>query len=1431
MKSESLVLILALVVSSVTLWLVESSLKYMLYFFEVVLIILLFYLLSGKGMQINFKLGGILTAKLDYVFPAISTLLLMLNALKIDTVLTMICAIIVSFFLPGYVLLRLLQFHASKSWIEWLALSFALSIGLTSILFTAVLPFTTYKALLLSVVYVGISLCPLLKTRICKPCENPEVHGKDCVKHDLSDVLLLSWVIGFFVFAISSLYPQMALSPGLDIVRLFSSSRLLTLAPETVSSFYPWFHMPLANLYELSRQSIEIFQTGLAYLSVVVIFSFYVMAKAYLKDVDRRAPILATVFFSVFAGFGWLPFFREKLAVFDSSMQLDLLRISSDASYMDVGYGQGSWLWFWFRPMTVAFTVFFMLLYLLSRKDIPNRWFIPLFSFLTLTLGLIHVPELVLFTVFLLVLVLFMPKNFNLRLKGASLATLIGCAVYFSYAFVLGIFGIVKTPSMDTFLILAITAFASYLITRKSNWQGIRFSSVSRVLKSVEILTLAIALVFIVGLLTWFSSPDMFSVSYVSETYYIPLMMYPILLGITGFFALHGLIVISKTHRNNLAVVCVILFLFVLVFGKFVSFINIEIMDLLYGERRFLPAIFAAVAMLASVSFLKQASKFIRQKKKLLLAIVVSLIIITGITSTTLSIEYWNSPNDVNYYALEAAEYLSLPSNREIRTPILTAPPTTRSLAEYIPSPYVVDSYRYPIWESRYPEATSLILYSKYYPPPYLYLTNQDFDNILTRYTDSYFTKHMFPTLSEAYSNPGITVYTLPEGTPPSVDSDVLLVIPNDESVDYLYAYGMLSLGQYEYTACLISDFKTIVKGEHIILPRDDEGYLKLLENLQSQVEFQQADKEILIFNFNGSGPLVSQFFEAGNPDEGITATQIKRPDFTLNLPIDVDVPPLKKKEGVNVLAWYSNGKEQVPFAAELESDNVKLIYINVYPIVKAGLKEVAIDSRNVLYLLMSELNNGSVKDFSINENDGYVYGAKEVNSVFGACLDFDEDSFIEVPHSDMLNSINEVTIEAWIQPRNPDKGFAIVSKKASYNSLDGYTFLFDGGTFYFNVGNGTNFSPNVFIYGKLEEEQWYHLAVTYDGHRITYYVDGSEVGSTEYSGTIAANDFDLLIGKRQDETWKLDGLIYKIGIYNQAFTQSEIEMSYNQTMDKFWDSNLISPILGSLIPTVGVELPAHVNYENWVYAGNTAFFKDASLNGNIIIKSPSFTELTLDGATNVTISAEQKQINMTDIVELYINEADYGEIRANETAIHAGQGFYTRLTLANPTSYFQGDVLITVVTNNQETTEIAFQNGQLAILGQVDLYARTPSIYVNGETKFKEMYSLFSIYPQLRSLGHDLSIHGVVEFQLPVSDVYTFASEVKWDGTTSREPPIFPWSEYDSIKNMLPWLIISTIFVGFWYAIFGKRTIESNNKEMLHEQEFRENSNSRVGS
>lgn len=845
-------IIFALVASSFTLWLIESSLKYVLYFFEVALILILFCSLFGKTIKIKYETRGNTAIKFDYAFLTISAILLVLTTLKLNAVLTMVCAIIVSFFLPGYVLLRLLKFHYSESWIEWLALSFALSIGVTSIIFTAMLPFIAHKAALLSVIYVGISLCPLLKDRIYKSSEKPQAPLENRVKkHDISDVLLLLWIIAFFVLAISSLYPRMALVPGADIVRHFSSSRLLALAPETLSSAYLWFHATWANVYELSSPPMEVFQTGLAYLSVMVIFSFYVMAKAYLKDVDRRAPVLATVFFSVFAGFGWLYFLQERLITTDPSAYYSLLSDAFNRSYFDVGYAQG-WIWFWFRPITLGLTLFFILLYLLQERKLSKGTFMLIFTLILLTLNVVHFSESVVFVLFLLVLSLLKPTK-ELRLGEAAtssaLAMLTSLPLLFAYQ---NIIGMSITAPLPSHLVLLTTAsvLAIFLARLKKRPQV-------KSRKIVRWLILGVGQIYIWLLITWVFTAKTFTVTYVTAVYSVPWQFYPMLLGLSGLFAMFSSLIIVKRYSNHLVAVFLLLLLFAVLFGRALTYYNLNVSFSSYIERRIVTIAYAASAVIAPISIV-ELFKHIQKYKTVVLSALLTFIVIFSISSTFLALEsrtYVTKNLAISDDDLKLVNVLNQLGADKV---LLTVTDHSRSIAEFSPSSWIIDKYRYQLWPAIYPELPLNILFSMNKPVT-IFLQEADIQKIKQNYASSYLFNHLVSYSSSNASAINAEIISLPNITAPSPNSQTVLVIPTNQDPNIWYAYDILSQGNLNYTTALIDDITTLSKAKTLIAPTESLA-LKLISYREL---FKLKFENLIILNLDGYNDLSLNYFSS----------------------------------------------------------------------------------------------------------------------------------------------------------------------------------------------------------------------------------------------------------------------------------------------------------------------------------------------------------------------------------------------------------------------------------------------------------------------------------------------------------------------------------------------------------------------------------------
>src|SRR5262249_25604503 len=96
----------------------------------------------------------------------------------------------------------------------------------------------------------------------------------------------------------------------------------------------------------------------------------------------------------------------------------------------------------------------------------------------------------------------------------------------------------------------------------------------------------------------------------------------------------------------------------------------------------------------------------------------------------------------------------------------------------------------------------------------------------------------------------------------------------------------------------------------------------------------------------------------------------------------------------------------------------------------------------------------------------------------------------------------------------------------------------------------GTFASANVYGTGALPVNTWSHLAGTYDGATMKFYVNGVLVSSRAQSGAVTASTGALSIGGDQithdsgPHYWA--GLIDEVRIYNRALSATEVQTDMN---------------------------------------------------------------------------------------------------------------------------------------------------------------------------------------------------------------------------------------------------------------------------------------------
>jgi fibronectin type 3 domain-containing protein len=189
-----------------------------------------------------------------------------------------------------------------------------------------------------------------------------------------------------------------------------------------------------------------------------------------------------------------------------------------------------------------------------------------------------------------------------------------------------------------------------------------------------------------------------------------------------------------------------------------------------------------------------------------------------------------------------------------------------------------------------------------------------------------------------------------------------------------------------------------------------------------------------------------------------------------------------------------------------------------------------------------------TVTDQSGNGNNGTITNATwsgAGNGKYANSLTFNGTSaYVSVPNSASLGLTTGMTLEAWVKP----------AAQSSYN-----TVIFKERTGYYAdalyANTDTNRpSANVYTTGdhelkgtaQLALNTWTHLAATYNGSTLLLYVNGTQVGSVAFTGSIVSSTGPLKIGGNAIWGEWFNGQIDEVRVYNRALSAAEITADMN---------------------------------------------------------------------------------------------------------------------------------------------------------------------------------------------------------------------------------------------------------------------------------------------
>ncbi|RLI08543.1 hypothetical protein DRO32_02130, partial [Candidatus Bathyarchaeota archaeon] len=859
---------------------------------------------------------------LDSVFLASSTILLLSTLLAIDKLLSSLLSILLVFFMPGYIFLRLLRFpreNSSTSEILIFSLPYSTLLMAFTGLIVAVIPDKSAVARgLTSLSSVASAVILMLDVRTLRGRRGHLASDEIA----LSDVMAVSASGLVFSIMFSICYPKMARFPASDIMEHLRRAAVWLKVPSVYSAPSPCFHFPEAIAYLLSGYPGSMaFLTATALPSFMLFPSFYLLAKATFRGGDERLAPLSSLLLSCLSGFGWL-FIPLKWGFGDLESYMSVQWQVYGKTYRDIPQGGAIDLYAWFRTRTLGFISLFLALWTLVEPGLSRREKVLNLALLSACLFLSHVSEFLVLIMALTLLLLF-DGEFRGEFKNIFSAQLVSCGIIGAFdlsALALGQGGfLAREPLILLPVVLLLTAIA-YLLSPFV--QAACSKARGKLPDWLGLLILSAILVFIFsGVMAWLDQVDAFSMGAVSGGIgLLPWFFYPVHLGLAFILACIGLCrpgdVWGRGLKMALSVVLV-----ALLTSRLISISNLYIIYTGFMEWRMPRYAFVASCIIASVGLRRIWDGMRpdgRRTPELLAALLgLGALILAGSMSTFYSMEemsIWLSqarpigPGDEK--AIERLGELVLASPY---TCVLTYTDASANIVRCAFPETIVEYWRYVIWASSSPELALSLLYDArvneldgLYA---LYVHSRDLRAI--RAFGASYMGYLISISEPYYSNEQVGVYVLPSFTPPIEGAPVVLLTPLNSSQAFV-ACSLLSFGHYYYDTALDVDLSAFSK-QMVVLPMD---YIPPALEALDPMGWLEAGGELLILSPLGLGPLSSYFLgppsiflqapgqdvQIGTPAGGWSSTGLNLTgdvvEFSLENPWEENSPGVLAEDG-----------------------------------------------------------------------------------------------------------------------------------------------------------------------------------------------------------------------------------------------------------------------------------------------------------------------------------------------------------------------------------------------------------------------------------------------------------------------------------------------------------------------------------------------------
>ena len=350
----------------------------------------------------------------------------------------------------------------------------------------------------------------------------------------------------------------------------------------------------------------------------------------------------------------------------------------------------------------------------------------------------------------------------------------------------------------------------------------------------------------------------------------------------------------------------------------------------------------------------------------------------------------------------------------------------------------------------------------------------------------------------------------------------------------------------------------------------------------------------------------------------------------------------------------------------------------------KAGTTVGSHSSTLISFWSMNENSGVTAHDGQGTNNGTLTGGTAWVGGIKGSAVYFDGvNDYITIPNSASLSPEKAVTLTAWVKA--DDYRSAKIVQKGDWDGYALYVDLWRGwkGSIYLADRTNHDVAWNA---DRPLLNTWYHLAMTYDGSVLRYYVNGVEKGSNSVAGQLFKNSRSFTIGSDNGAQKFFKGAVDEVYLYGSVLSPEEIVAHYRESQ--------VDDLDGDGVPDADDDFPddgnrAFLNYFPANGFGSLAFEDlwpgKGDYDFNDLVVDYRFTQITnaLNQVVEITgdftvraIGASfdnglgfqfgSEKINQKDIVVTGSRLSSDTYFRLNDTGLESGQAHPTVIVFDN---------------------------------------------------------------------------------------------------------------------------------------------------------------------